>query len=161
MVTSARSGVDIIAPYMGEGGALAAGSFITGVQSGQISANQAGKLLTQMAQSGASASDLYAVATALGGTYTKGIFSLNGEPYNVGSGLTSQANAGAGSGVGALSGTGRNVSSTFSGGISGSSGLASTAAGAVLEAAKAALSLTFGFDSAGSAIVGAVAAAIS
>lgn len=160
LVNSARSGVDIMAPYMGDGGVLAAGSFITGVQSGQIGADSAGRLLTQMAQSGASASDLYAVAAALGGTYTNGMFSLNGQSYNVGAGLTSQANAGAGSGIGALSGTGRNAASTFSGGISGSSNLASTAGSAVLEAAKAALSLTFGFESAGSAIVGAVAAGI-
>lgn len=160
LVNSTRSGVDIMAPYMGDGGILAAGSFVAGVQSGQISANQAGNLLTQMAQSGASASDLYAVAQTLGGTYTKGIFSLNGQSYNVGAGLTSQANAGAGSGVGALSGTGKNVSSTFSGGIKGSSGLASTAAGVVLEAAKITFSQTFGFSSAGSAIVGAVAGGI-
>ena len=160
LVTSTRSGIDIMAPYMGDGGALAAGSFVTGVQSGQISANQAGNLLTKMAQSGASAEDLYVVAQTLGGTYTKGIFSLNGQSYDVGSGLTSQANAGAGSGVGALSGTGKNVSSTFSGGISGSSGLASTAAGVVLEAAKTAFNATFGFDSAGSAIVSAVAGGI-
>lgn len=160
LVTSTRSGVDIMAPYMGDGGVLAAGSFVTGVQSGQISANQAGNLLTQMAQSGASASDLYAVAQTLGGTYTNGIFSLNGKSYNVGAGLTSQANAGAGSGVGALSGTGRNVSSTFSGGISGSSGLASTAAGVVMEAAKAAFNSTFGIASAGDAIVSALAGGI-
>ena len=160
LVTSTRSGVDIMAPYMGDGGALAAGSFVTGVQSGQISANQAGNLLTQMAQSGASASDLYAVAQTLGGTYTNGIFSLNGKSYNVGAGLTSQANAGAGSGVGALSGTGRNVSSTFSGGISGSSGLASTAAGVVMEAAKAAFNSTFGIASSGEAIVSALAGGI-
>ena len=158
LVNSARSGIDIMAPYMGDGGTLAAGSFISGVQSGQIGANQAGNLLTQMAKSGASASDLYAVAQTLGGTYTNGIFSLNGQSYNVGSGLTSQANAGAGSGVGALSGTGKSAGSNFAGGISGSTGLATTAGSAVLEAAKAALSLTFGFDSAGSAIVGAVAA---
>lgn len=160
LVTSTRSGVDIMAPYMGDGGVLAAGSFITGVQSGQIGADNAGRLLTQMAQSGASSSDLYAVATALGGSYTNGIFSLNGKSYNVGAGLTSQANAGAGSGVGALSGTGRNVSSTFSGGISGSSGLASTAAGVVLEAAKTAFNATFGFASAGQAIVSALAGGI-
>lgn len=160
LVTSARSGVDIMAPYMGDGGVLAAGSFVSGVQSGQISANQAGNLLTQMAQSGASAQDLYAVAQTLGGTYTKGIFSLNGQSYNVGSGLTSQANAGAGSGVGALAGTGRNVSSTFSGGISGSSGLASTAAGVVMEAAKTAFNATFGIASAGEAIVSALAGGI-
>lgn len=160
LVTSTRSGVDIMAPYMGDGGALAAGSFVTGVQSGQISANQAGNLLTQMVQSGASASDLYAVAQTLGGTYTNGIFSLNGKSYNVGAGLTSQANAGAGSGVGALSGTGRNVSSTFSGGISGSSGLASTAAGVVMEAAKAAFNATFGIASSGEAIVSALAGGI-
>ena len=160
LVNSARSGVDIMAPYMGDGGVLAAGSFITGVQSGQIGANQAGNLLTQMAQSGASASDLYAVAQTLGGTYTNGIFSLNGKSYNVGAGLTSQANAGAGSGVGALSGTGRNVSSTFSGGISGSSGLASTAAGVVMEAAKTAFNATFGIASAGQAIVSALAGGI-
>ena len=160
LVTSTRSGVDIMAPYMGDGGVLAAGSFVTGVQSGQISANQAGNLLTQMAQSGASASDLYAVAQTLGGTYTNGIFSLNGKSYNVGAGLTSQANAGAGSGVGALSGTGRNVSSTFSGGISGSSGLASTAAGVVMEAAKAAFNATFGIASSGEAIVRALAGGI-
>lgn len=160
LVTSTRSGVDIMAPYMGDGGVLAAGSFVTGVQSGQISANQAGNLLTQMAQSGASASDLYTVAQTLGGTYTNGIFSLNGKSYNVGAGLTSQANAGAGSGVGALSGTGRNVSSTFSGGISGSSGLASTAAGVVMEAAKAAFNSTFGIASSGEAIVSALAGGI-
>lgn len=202
LVNSTRSGVDAMAPYMGDGGVLAAGSFITGVQSGQIGADSAGRLLTQMAQSGASSSDLYAVATALGGsytngifslngksydvgagltsqankgagssdlyavatglggTYTKGISSLNGQSYNVGSGLTSQANAGAGSGVGALSGTGRNVSSTFSGGISGSSGLASTAAGVVLEAAKTAFNATFGIASAGEAIVSALAGGI-
>lgn len=160
LVTSTRSGVDIMAPYMGDGGVLAAGSFVTGVQSGQISANQAGNLLTKMAQSGASAEDLYAVAQTLGGTYTNGIFSLNGKSYNVGAGLTSQANAGAGSGVGALSGTGRNVSSTFSGGISGSSGLASTAAGVVMEAAKAAFNATFGIASAGEAIVSALAGGI-
>ena len=160
LVTSTRSGVDIMAPYMGDGGVLAAGSFVTGVQSGQISANQAGNLLTKMAQSGASAEDLYAVAQTLGGTYTNGIFSLNGQSYNVGAGLTSQANAGAGSGVGALSGTGRNVSSTFSGGISGSSGLASTAAGVVMEAAKAAFNATFGIASAGEAIVSALAGGI-
>lgn len=160
LVNSARSGVDIMAPYMGDGGVLAAGSFITGVQSGQIGADSAGRLLTQMAQSGASASNLYAVAAALGGTYANGMFSLNGRSYNVGAGLTSQANAGAGSGVGALSGTGRNVSSTFSGGIRGSSNLASTAAGAVLDAAKAAFNQTFGFSSAGSAIVSAVAGGI-
>lgn len=160
LVTSTRSGVDIMAPYMGDGGVLAAGSFVTGVQSGQISANQAGNLLTQMARSGASASDLYAVAQTLGGTYTNGIFSLNGKSYNVGAGLTSQANAGAGSGVGALSGTGRNVSSTFSGGISGSKGLASTAAGVVMEAAKAAFNATFGIASAGEAIVSALAGGI-
>ena len=160
LVNSARSGVDIMAPYMGDGGVLAAGSFITGVQSGQIGADSAGRLLTQMAQSGASASDLYAVAAALGGTYTNGMFSLNGKSYSVGAGLTSQANAGAGSGVGALSGTGRNVSSTFSGGISGSSNLASTAAGVVLEAAKTAFNATFGFASAGQAIVSALAGGI-
>lgn len=160
LVTSTRSGVDIMAPYMGDGGVLAAGSFITGVQSGQIGADSAGRLLTQMAQSGASSSDLYAVATALGGSYTNGIFSLNGKSYNVGAGLTSQANAGAGSGVGALSGTGRNVSSTFSGGISGSSNLASTAGSVVLEAAKVAFNQTFGFASAGSAIVSAFAGGI-
>lgn len=160
LVNSARSGVDIMAPYMGDGGVLAAGSFVTGVQSGQIGADSAGRLLTQMVQSGASASDLYAVAAALGGTYANGMFSLNGRSYNVGAGLTSQANAGAGSGIGALSGTGRNVSSTFSGGIRGSSNLASTAAGAVLDAAKAAFNQTFGFSSAGSAIVSAVAGGI-
>lgn len=160
LVTSTRSGVDIMAPYMGDGGVLAAGSFVSGVQSGQIGANQAGNLLTQMAQSGASAQDLYAVAQTLGGTYTNGIFSLNGKSYNVGAGLTSQANAGAGSGVSALSGTGRNVSSTFSGGISGSSGLASTAAGVVMEAAKTAFNATFGIASAGQAIVSALAGGI-
>lgn len=160
LVNSTRSGVDAMAPYMGDGGVLAAGSFITGVQSGQIGADSAGRLLTQMAQSGASSSDLYAVATALGGSYTNGIFSLNGKSYNVGAGLTSQANAGAGSGVGALSGTGRNVSSTFSGGISGSSNLASAAGSVVLEAAKAAFNQTFGFASAGSAIVDAFAGGI-
>lgn len=160
LVNSTRSGVDAMAPYMGDGGVLAAGSFITGVQSGQIGADSAGRLLTKMAQSGASASDLYAVATALGGTYTNGIFSLNGKSYDVGAGLTSQANKGAGSGVGALSGTGRNVSSTFSGGISGSSGLASTAAGVVMEAAKTAFNATFGIASAGEAIVSALAGGI-
>lgn len=160
LVNSTRSGVDAMAPYMGDGGVLAAGSFITGVQSGQIGADSAGRLLTKMAQSGASASDLYAVATALGGTYTNGIFSLNGKSYDVGAGLTSQANKGAGSGVGALSGTGRNVSSTFSGGISGSSGLASTAAGVVLEAAKVAFNATTGIASAGQAIVSALAGGI-
>ena len=160
LVNSTRSGVDAMAPYMGDGGVLAAGSFITGVQSGQIGADSAGRLLTQMAQSGASSSDLYAVATALGGSYTNGIFSLNGKSYNVGAGLTSQANAGAGSGIGALSGTGRNVSSTFSGGISGSSNLASAAGKVVLEAAKVAFNQTFGFASAGSAIVNAFAGGI-
>ena len=160
LVTSTRSGIDIMAPYMGDGGVLAAGSFVTGVQSGQISANQAGNLLTKMAQSGASAEDLYAVAQTLGGTYTKGIFSLNGQSYNVGSGLTSQANAGAGSGVGALSGTGRNVSSTFAGGISGSSGTVKTAGDTIINAAKAALSVTLGFNTAGSAIVEALAGGI-
>lgn len=157
LVNSARSGVDIMAPYMGDGGVLAAGSFVSGVQSGQIGANQAGNLLTQMAQSGASASDLSAVARTLGGSYTNGIFSFRGQSYNVGSGLTSQANAGAGSGVGSLSGTGRSAGSNFAGGVRGSSGLASSAGSAVLAAAKAALSLTFGFESAGAAIVGAVA----
>ena len=160
LVQSTRSGVDIMAPYMGDGGALAAGSFVLGVQSGQIDANQAGNLLTKMAQSGASAEDLYIVAQTLGGTYTQGIFSLNGQSYNVGSGLTSQANKGAGSGVGALSGTGRKVSSTFSGGISGGSGLASTAGKVVLEAAKLAFSQTFGIASAGEAIVSALAGGI-
>lgn len=157
LVNSARSGVDIMAPYMGDGGVLAAGSFVSGVQSGQNGANQAGNLLTQMAQSGASASDLSAVARTLGGSYTNGIFSFRGQSYNVGSGLTSQANAGAGSGVGSLSGTGRSAGSNFAGGVRGSSGLASSAGSAVLAAAKAALSLTFGFESAGAAIVGAVA----
>lgn len=160
LVNSTRSGVDAMAPYMGDGGVLAAGSFITGVQSGQIGADSAGRLLTQMAQSGASSSDLYAVATALGGSYTNGIFSLNGKSYNVGAGLTSQANAGAGSGVGALSGTGRNVSSTFSGGISGSSNLASAAGKVVLEAAKAAFNATTGIASSGEAIVNALAGGI-
>lgn len=160
LVNSTRSGVDAMAPYMGDGGVLAAGSFITGVQSGQIGADSAGRLLTQMAQSGASSSDLYAVATALGGTYTNGIFSLNGKSYDVGSGLTSQANKGAGSGVGDLSGTGKNVSTIFSNGISGSSGLASTAAGVVLEAAKVAFNATFGIASAGEAIVSALAGGI-
>lgn len=160
LVNSTRSGVDAMAPYMGDGGVLAAGSFITGVQSGQIGADSAGRLLTKMAQSGASASDLYAVATALGGSYTNGIFSLNGKSYDVGAGLTSQANKGAGSGVGALSGTGRNVSSTFSGGISGSSNLASTAAGVVMEAAKTAFNATTGIGSSGEAIVSALAGGI-
>ena len=160
LVQSTRSGVDIMAPYMGDGGALAAGSFVLGVQSGQINANQAGNLLTKMAQSGASAEDLYIVAQTLGGTYTQGIFSLNGKSYDVGSGLTSQANKGAGSGVGALSGTGRNVSSTFSGGVSGGSGLASTAGKAVLEAAKVAFSQTFGISSSGEAIVSTLAGGI-
>ena len=160
LVQSTRSGVDIMAPYMGDGGALAAGSFVLGVQSGQINANQAGNLLTKMAQSGASAEDLYIVAQTLGGTYTQGIFSLNGQSYDVGSGLTSQVNKGAGSGVGALSGTGRNVSSTFSGGVSGGSGLASTAGKAVLEAAKVAFSQTFGISGAGEAIVSALAGGI-
>ena len=157
LVTSARSGVDIMAPYMGEGGVLAAGSFITGVQSGQIGANQAGNLLTQMAKSGASASDLYAVAQTLGGTYINGIFSLNGQSYNVGSGLTSQANAGAGSGIGSLSGTGMSAGSNFASGLSGSTGLATTAGSTVLGAVIAALTPTLRFESAGSAIVGAVA----
>lgn len=160
LVNSTRSGVDAMTPYMGDGGALAAGSFITGVQSGQIGADSAGRLLTKMAQSGASASDLYAVATALGGSYTDGIFSLNGKSYKVGEGLTSQANKGAGSGVGSLTGTGKNVSTIFSNGISGSSGLASTAAGVVLEAAKVAFNATTGIASAGQAIVSALAGGI-
>lgn len=160
LVNSTRSGVDAMAPYMGDGGVLAAGSFITGVQSGQIGADSAGRLLTQMAQSGASASDLYAVATALGGTYTDGIFSLNGKSYDVGAGLTSQANKGAGSDVGSLTGTGKNVSTIFSNGISGSSGLASTAAGVVLEAAKVAFNATTGIASSGEAIVNALAGGI-
>lgn len=160
LVNSTRSGVDAMAPYMGDGGVLAAGSFITGVQSGQIGADSAGRLLTKMAQSGASASDLYAVATALGGSYTNGIFSLNGKSYKVGEGLTSQANKGAGSGVGSLTGTGKNVSTIFSNGISGSSGLASTAAGVVLEAAKVAFNATTGIASAGQAIVSALAGGI-
>lgn len=160
LVNSTRSGVDAMAPYMGDGGVLAAGSFITGVQSGQIGADSAGRLLTKMAQSGASASDLYAVAAALGGTYTNGIFSLNGKSYDVGAGLTSQANKGAGSDVGSLTGTGKNVSTIFSNGISGSSGLASTAAGVVLEAAKVAFNATTGIDSAGQAIVSALAGGI-
>ena len=160
LVNSTRSGVDAMAPYMGDGGVLAAGSFITGVQSGQIGADSAGRLLTKMAQSGASASDLYAVATALGGTYTNGIFSLNGKSYDVGAGLTSQANKGAGSGVGSLTGTGKNVSTIFSNGISGSSGLASTAAGVVLEAAKVAFNATTGIGSSGEAIVSALAGGI-
>lgn len=160
LVNSTRSGVDAMAPYMGDGGVLAAGSFITGVQSGQIGADSAGRLLTKMAQSGASASDLYAVATALGGSYTDGIFSLNGKSYKVGEGLTSQANKGAGSGVGSLTGTGKNVSTIFSNGISGSSGLASTAAGVVLEAAKVAFNATTGIASAGQAIVSALAGGI-
>ena len=160
LVTSTRSGVDIMAPYMGDGGVLAAGSFITGVQSGQIGADNAGRLLTKMAQSGASASDLYAVATALGGSYTDGIFSLNGKSYKVGEGLTSQANKGAGSGVGSLTGTGKNVSTIFSNGISGSSVLASTAAGVVLEAAKVAFNATTGIASSGEAIVNALAGGI-
>ena len=160
LVNSTRSGVDAMAPYMGDGGVLAAGSFITGVQSGQIGADSAGRLLTKMAQSGASASDLYAVATALGGSYTNGIFSLNGKSYDVGAGLTSQANKGAGSDVGSLTGTGKNVSTIFSNGISGSSGLASTAGGVVLEAAKAAFNATFGIASAGEAIVSALAGGI-
>lgn len=160
LVNSTRSGVDAMTPYMGDGGALAAGSFITGVQSGQIGADSAGRLLTKMAQSGASASDLYAVATALGGSYTNGIFSLNGKSYDVGAGLTSQANKGAGSGVGSLTGTGKNVSTIFSNGISGSSGLASTAAGVVLEAAKVAFNATTGIASAGQAIVSALAGGI-
>lgn len=158
LIQSARSGVDIMAPYMGDGGALAAGSFVSGVQSGQIGADAAGRLLTQMAQSGASSSDLSAVAQTLGGSYTNGIFSFRGQSFTVGSGLTTQANSGAASGVGALSGTGRNAGSTFAGGISGSSGLARSAGGAVLAAAKMALNLTTGFDTAGSAIVNAVAA---
>ena len=160
LVNSTRSGVDAMAPYMGDGGVLAAGSFITGVQSGQIGADSAGRLLTKMAQSGASASDLYAVATALGGSYTDGIFSLNGKSYKVGEGLTSQANKGAGSGVGSLTGTGKNVSTIFSNGISGSSVLASTAAGVVLEAAKVAFNATTGIASAGQAIVSALAGGI-
>ena len=160
LVNSTRSGVDAMTPYMGDGGALAAGSFITGVQSGQIGADSAGRLLTKMAQSGASASDLYAVATALGGSYTNGIFSLNGKSYKVGEGLTSQANKGAGSGVGSLTGTGKNVSTIFSNGISGSSGLASTAAGVVLEAAKVAFNATTGIASSGQAIVSALAGGI-
>lgn len=160
LVNSTRSGVDAMTPYMGDGGALAAGSFITGVQSGQIGADSAGRLLTKMAQSGASASDLYAVATALGGSYTNGIFSLNGKSYKVGEGLTNQANKGAGSGVGSLTGTGKNVSTIFSNGISGSSGLASTAAGVVLEAAKVAFNATTGIASAGQAIVSALAGGI-
>ena len=160
LVNSTRSGVDAMAPYMGDGGVLAAGSFITGVQSGQIGADSAGRLLTKMAQSGASASDLYAVATALGGSYTDGIFSLNGKSYDVGEGLTSQANKGAGSGVGALTGTGKNVSTIFSNGISGSSNLASTAAGVVLEAAKVAFNATTGIASSGEAIVNALAGGI-
>ena len=160
LVNSTRSGVEAMAPYMGDGGVLAAGSFITGVQSGQIGADNAGRLLTKMAQSGASASDLYAVATALGGTYTNGIFSLNGKSYDVGAGLTSQANKGAGSGVGSLTGTGKNVSTIFSNGISGSSVLASTAAGVVLEAAKVAFNATTGIASAGQAIVSALAGGI-
>lgn len=160
LVNSTRSGVDAMAPYMGDGGVLAAGSFITGVQSGQIGADSAGRLLTKMAQSGASASDLYAVATALGGSYTNGIFSLNGKSYDVGAGLTSQANKGAGSGVGSLTGTGKNVSTIFSNGISGSSGLASTAAGVVLEAAKVAFNATTGIASSGEAIVSALAGGI-
>ena len=160
LVNSTRSGVDAMTPYMGDGGALAAGSFITGVQSGQIGADSAGRLLTKMAQSGASASDLYAVATALGGSYTNGIFSLNGKSYDVGAGLTSQANKGAGSGVGSLTGTGKNVSTIFSNGISGSSGLASTAAGVVLEAAKVAFKATTGIASSGEAIVNALAGGI-
>ena len=160
LVNSTRSGVDAMAPYMGDGGVLAAGSFITGVQSGQIGADSAGRLLTKMAQSGASASDLYAVATALGGSYTDGIFSLNGKSYKVGEGLTSQANKGAGSGVGSLTGTGKNVSTIFSNGISGSSGLASTAAGVVLEAAKVAFKATTGIASSGEAIVNALAGGI-
>lgn len=160
LVQSTRSGVDIMAPYMGDGGVLAAGSFVNGVKTGQIDANSAGTLLTTMAQQGASSSDLYAVAQTLGGTYTNGIFSLNGQSYNVGSGLTSQANAGAGSGVGALSGTGNSVGSTFAGGISGSSGTVKTAGSAILDAAKAALSVTLGFKDAGSAIVDALAGGI-
>lgn len=160
LVNSTRSGVDAMTPYMGDGGALAAGSFITGVQSGQIGADSAGRLLTKMAQSGASASDLYAVATALGGSYTDGIFSLNGKSYKVGEGLTSQANKGAGSGVGSLTGTGKNVSTIFSNGISGSSVLASTAAGVVLEAAKVAFNATTGIASSGEAIVSALAGGI-
>ena len=160
LVNSTRSGVEAMAPYMGDGGVLAAGSFITGVQSGQIGADNAGRLLTKMAQSGASASDLYAVATALGGSYTNGIFSLNGKSYKVGEGLTSQANKGAGSGVGSLTGTGKNVSTIFSNGISGSSVLASTAAGVVLEAAKVAFNATTGIASAGQAIVSALAGGI-
>ena len=160
LIQSTRSGVDIMAPYMGEGGVLAAGSFVSGVQSGQIGADAAGRLLTQMAQSGASSSDLAAVARTLGGSYTNGIFSFRGQSFTVGSGLTSQANSGAASGVGALSGTGRNAGSNFAGGVRGSSGTAHSAGSAVLAAARTALSLTTGFNTAGIAIVNAFAGGI-
>jgi len=160
LIQSTRSGVDIMAPYMGEGGVLAAGSFVSGVQSGQIGADAAGRLLTQMAQSGASSSDLAAVASTLGGSYTNGIFSFRGQSFTVGSGLTSQANSGAASGVGALSGTGRNAGSNFAGGVRGSSGTANSAGSAVLAAARTALSLTTGFNTAGIAIVNTFAGGI-
>lgn len=160
IIQSTRSGVDIMAPYMGEGGALAAGSFVSGVQSGQIGADSAGRLLTQMAQSGASSSDLAAVAKTLGGSYTNGIFSFRGQSFNVGSGLTKQANSGAGSGVGALSSTGGKAGSNFAGGVRGSSGTAKSAGSAVLAAARTALSLTTGFNTAGIAIVNAFAGGI-
>jgi hypothetical protein len=103
---------------------------------------------------------LAAVAKTLGGSYTNGIFSFRGQSYNVGSGLSKQANSGAASGVGALSGTGGKAGSNFAGGVRGSSGAAQSAGGAVLSAVKFALSATGGFGSAGVAIVSAFAGGI-
>ena len=71
---SAADGVGKITTYLSMLGVQGANEFVTGIQNGTIPASEAGRLLAQMAEAGASEGDLQMIAEALGGSYADGIF---------------------------------------------------------------------------------------
>lgn len=74
LAMNAKDGASQISTFLSLLGVQGGDEFVNGIKSGAIPAQQAGDLLKQMAQAGASNGSLEEMAKAMGGTYANGVF---------------------------------------------------------------------------------------